>query len=86
MCVCVYVCVCRHHLLNAANAISFCFTIITETDMGCTATRAHTHIPKRNNYKHEKWGTRKNWFIGMEVFCLQVILKHLVKNKGKLLS
>ena len=49
MCVCLYVCVCRHHLLNVANAINFCFTIFTETDMG-----AHTHIPKRNNYKHER--------------------------------
>lgn len=39
--VCMFECLCvfRHHLLNVANAISFCFTVITETDMG-----AHTHM------------------------------------------
>ena len=36
------VCVCRHHLLNVADAINFCFTVFTETDMG-THTHVHTH-------------------------------------------
>ena len=55
------VCVCRHHLLNVADAINFCFTVFTETDMGThTHVRTHTHIPKRNNYKHESQYSEEN--------------------------